>query len=229
MELFSRKNSRILIITNEENDNTLLWIKESAINIDHIALKALNGNKNKLTPEEIHNAGNKKGYINQDAEYDLIILDRICESPLLVTSGNTIIWKDRQELFHTLSKRMPEQSTIILFSENATYLRKLSSFFYASINFFLRTSCSGVFISQLIKELKKAGFSGFNCFYIYPELTVLSQLISDDKKAFGDAMKSKYGLPFKIYRHPRLWLRWLSCYLQLNRLFLPYQMIWIKK
>jgi hypothetical protein len=225
--LFSKEDSCILIITSERNDEALLWSKESARSIDYIPLK---DDAEKLVLEKLHVSNSKqKSDIGQHAEYDLIILDRICESPLFDTKKNALIWKNRQEMFYSLSNLVAVQGSIVLFSENATCLRNPSVFFYASINLLMRTFCSGTFISQLINELKIAGFSRFNSFYIYPELTVFSQLISDDRKAFRDAITSKHGLPFEIFRQPRFWFRWLRCFLQLDRWLLSCQMIWIRR
>lgn len=225
--LFSQKNPYVLIITNEENENILSWCKENAVNIDYMSLK---GKKEKWVLEKLLDSTEKeKGDISQYAAYDLVILDRVCESPLLNINSDSMIWKNRQEFFYSISKKMTAQSSLVIFSVNEIYLRKPSVFLYASINLFLRTFFSGVFTSQLVSQLKKAGFSRFDSFYIYPELAGFSQLISNDKKAFRDAMQSKYGLPLKIYRYPKFWFRWLVCYLRLDSLFLLDQMIWIRK
>ncbi|MCP5245877.1 MAG: hypothetical protein H6937_08000 [Burkholderiales bacterium] len=196
------------------------------MNVDFISLPS-SGNGNL---ERFNTAINPKtNDINQHVGYDLIILDHVCESPLLGTAIQTLEWKKRQEMFFSLSKKIHEQGSIIIFSNNATDVRNPAVFFYALTNLFLNTFFSGSFAGQVTRELKRAGFSKFDCFYLYPEINTFSQLISDSRKAFGDAIKSKYFLPLKIYRRPKLWLRWLGCYLQLDRCLLSSQMIWARK
>ena len=218
--LFSKKNSRTLIIAGEENEKIMLWRKKDGMNVDFFSLSNIS---NGTGMERFNTA------INQFSGYDLIILDHVCESPLLGTEKQTFIWKSRQEMFFSLSKKMHEQGSVIIFSSNAINVKKPATFFYALTNLFLNTFFPGSFAGQLTSELKKAEFSKFDCFYIYPEINTFSLLISNDRKAFSDAIKSKYGLPLKIYRRPKLWLRWLGCYLQLDRWLLSCQMIWIRK
>jgi hypothetical protein len=227
ISLFSRKNARILIVVEEDKEKISLWRQKNNLNVELVSLRNNKGELDLKQPDISHNKQFNDS--DQPVEYDLIILDQICNSPLIGTKIHNAVWKNREEMFHALSSKTATHGCIILFSKNAACIRDPFAFFYALINLFIRTFLSGAFIVQLAKELKKAGFSQLACFYVYPELNTFSKLISDDKKAFQDAMTSMYGLPLDISRRPEFWLRWLGCYLRLDRWLLSCRMIWIRK
>ncbi len=228
ISLFSRRNARVLIVVEEDKEKISLWRQKNNLNIELVSLRNNKGEWNLKQLDTFHNQ-KISDFSSLPAEYDLIILDQICNSPLIGTKKHNAVWKNRQEMFRALSNKTAVHGCIILFSKNAACLRNPFVFFYALTNLFIRTFLSGTFIVQLAKELKIAGFSQLACFYVYPELNTFSKLISDDKKAFQDAMTSMYGLPLDISRHPEFWLRWLSCYLRLDRWLLNCKMIWVRK
>lgn len=227
ISLFSRKCARILIIAREDNEKVSLWCQKSNLDVKFVALRNKKGELNLRQLDTFLN--HKISEINQPAEYDLIILDRVCDSPLIGIKKTESAWRNRQEMLHAVSRKTAADGCIILFSRNAAYLGSPFVFFYALINLFCRTFLSGAFGVQLTKELKIAGFSQSACFYAYPELNTFSKLISDDKTAFRDAMTSMYGLPLTVSRQPQFWLRWLGCYFRLDRWLLCCKMMWIRK
>lgn len=227
ISLFSRKCARILIIAKEDNKKVSLWRQKSNLNVEFVSLKNDYGELD-LKQSDLSNY-HKIDDVNQPVEYDLIILDQVCDSPLIGIKKHKSVWKNRQEMFHALWNKTAADGCILLFSKNAAYLGSPIVFFYALINLFYRTFLSGVFKVQLAKELKKAGFSQLMCFYPYPELNTITKLISDDKAAFRDALTSMYGLPLTVSHRPEFWLRWLGWYLRLDRWLLGCKILWIRK
>ncbi|MCH9638194.1 MAG: hypothetical protein K0U40_01755 [Betaproteobacteria bacterium] len=209
IRLFSSEKPRVLIITNESIG------KQDAGGVDFVSLS------HKFEKKLLCNK-------STDALYDLVILDQVCDSPLLCEKLASI-WKTREEMFTSLSNRIAPQGSIIIFTQNTVNLHKISLLFYALINTFKRTHSSGTFLRQYTSELKAAKFIKFDYFYIYPDFDSFSHLISIDRQAFQEVISLKYGLPLNIHRHPKYWLRWVLCKIQLDRWLFCCQMIWIRK
>ena len=224
--LFSRDKSRILIITDENNCKKESACKLGARTVDFVSLK--NEFKDKTRYEQ-YDAFRHKNVDHHDCKlYDLIILDQICDSPKL-HKNCTLIWRTRQEMFTSLSKYLEPKGSLVILTQNAINLQKISNLFNALINSFIRTRLSGTFLHQFTSELKNAGFLKFNYFYIYPDFNSFAHLISNDRNAFREAISHKYLIPLYIYHRPKFWLRWIFTRAQFDRLFLCCQMIWVKK
>jgi len=224
--LFSRDESRILIITDEDNYKIESAGKLGTRTIDFVSLKNVFKGK---TPCRLFDTFNDKNVDNHNCKlYDLIILDQVCDSPIL-HKNYASIRRTRQEMFTSLSKYIEPKGSLIILTQNAINLQKISNLFNALINSFIRTRLPGTFLHQFTNELKNVGFLKFNYFYIYPDFDSFAHLISNDRKAFREAISHKYSIPLNIYHQPKFWLRWISTRAQLDRWLLCCQMIWVRK
>ncbi len=224
--LFSRDKSRILIITDKGNYKKESACKLGARTVDFVSLRSEFKGK---TLCDLFDAFSRKNAGHHNCKlYDLIILDQVCDSPIL-HKNCALIWRNRQEMFTSLSKHIEPKGSLVILTQNAINLQKISSLFNALINFFIRTRLPGTFLHQFTNELKNVGFLKFNYFYIYPDFSSFAHLISNDRNAFRDAISHKYSTSLNIYHRPKFWLRWIFTRAQLDRWFLCCQMIWVKK
>lgn len=214
INLFSRENSRVLIITHENNDEVVSVENAGAGVVDFIS----------LTGE----GGDLSGLVDTDAMYDLVILDQVSDAPLL-SEKLAAIWKTREEMFAALSTRMHPQGSLIIFTQNAVNLRQLSFLRHALTNLFKRTVSPGTFLRQFTRELTAVGFLKFDYFYVYPDFDSFAHLISTERHAFQAVLSLKYGLPLNAIRRPKFWLRWVLSNSQLDRWLFRCQIIWVRK
>jgi len=221
ISLFSEKNSRVLIITNENCQIEPPNYEQGIRTIDMVS-------SGSDADSKILNRFRKDRVNEGDNFYDLIILDQVRDSPLLQAKLSSV-WQTSQEMFIALSEHTTSQGNLIVLTKNKINLRSAFLFFSTLICFFKRIQFSSTFIAQYSRELKEAGFQRIDCFYVFPDFNSFAHLISDERNAFLGVFSHKYGLPSDIHRRPRYWLPWLAVWIRFDRWLLCSQLLWARK